>query len=72
MKRLGGDGIVTPTERTSDQTIAGIYWGYDGTPSLGAPPRLYNQIAMQIADERNTNNVLELARLMALVNVAMC
>ncbi len=72
MKRLGGDGIVTPTERTRDQTIAGIYWGYDGTPNLGAPPRLYNQIAMQIADERNTNNVLELARLMALVNVAMC
>ncbi|MCM3902686.1 MAG: vanadium-dependent haloperoxidase [Pyrinomonadaceae bacterium] len=72
VKRLGGDGIVTPTERTRDQTIAGIYWGYDGTPHLGAPPRLYNQIAMQIADDRNTNNVLELARLMALVNVAMC
>jgi hypothetical protein len=72
VKRLGGDGIVTPTQRTDDQTIAGIYWGYDGTPNLGAPPRLYNQIAMQIADERNTNNVLEVARLMALVNVAMC
>ena len=72
VKRLGGDGIVTPTERTADQTIAGIYWGYDGTPGLAAPPRLYNQIAMQIADERNTNNVLELARLMALLNVAMC
>ncbi len=72
VKRLGGDGIVTPTERTTDQTIAGIYWGYDGTPGLAAPPRLYNQIVMQIADERNTNNVLELARLMALVNVAMC
>lgn len=71
-KFLGGDGIVTPTVRTTDQTIAGIYWGYDGTPGLAAPPRLYNQIVMQIADERNTTNVLELARLMALVNVAMC
>lgn len=27
LKRLGGDGIVTPTVRTADQTIAGIYWG---------------------------------------------
>jgi hypothetical protein len=25
VKRLGGDGVVTPTERTADQTIAGIY-----------------------------------------------
>ncbi len=36
VKRLGGDGIVTPTERTDDQTIAGIYWAYDGTPRLGS------------------------------------
>lgn len=70
-QRLGGDGIVTATERTAEQTQIGIYWAYDGTPSLCAPPRLYNQIAMQIADDRNTNNVLELARLMALVNTAM-
>jgi hypothetical protein len=44
VKRLGGDGVVTPTQRTEDQTNAGIYWAYDGTPSLCAPPRLYNQI----------------------------
>ncbi|MCM3873653.1 MAG: phosphatase PAP2 family protein, partial [Pyrinomonadaceae bacterium] len=71
VKRLGGDGIVTPTIRNDDQTLAGIYWAYDGTPSLCAPPRLYNQIALKIADIKNTNNVLQLARLMALVNVAM-
>jgi hypothetical protein len=69
-KRLGGDGIATPTERTSDQTLAGIYWAYDGTPSLCAPPRLYNQIAVQIATQRRSN-AIELARLLALVNVAM-
>ena len=71
VQRLGGDGIVTPTERTVEQTQIGIYWAYDGMPSLCAPPRLYNQIAMQIAEEQHTNNVLELARLMALVNTAM-
>ena len=70
VKRLGGDGAVTPTERTPDQTLIGIYWAYDGTPSLCAPPRLYNQIALQIADQMGSNAV-ELARLLALVNVAM-
>lgn len=71
VKRLGGDGIVTPTERTADQTHIGIFWGYDGTPSLCAPPRLYNQVALTVADVKNTNDVLDLARLLALVNVAM-
>jgi hypothetical protein len=68
--RLGGDGITTPTERTEAQELIGTYWAYDGTPSLCAPPRLYNQIAVQIATERGLD-VVELARLMALVNVAL-
>lgn len=70
VKRLGGDGIVTPTARTPDQTHVGIFWAYDGTPSLCAPPRLYNQVAVQIADQRGTSDT-ELARLLVLVNVAM-
>ena len=70
VQRLGGDGIVTPTERTDDQTLAAIYWAYDGTPTLCAPPRLYNQIAVTIADQMHSN-VVELTRLLALVNVAM-
>jgi hypothetical protein len=69
-KRLGGDGITTPTERTPEQTDVGTYWAYDGTPSLCAPPRLYNQIAAQIAREMGSD-VVETARLLALVNVAM-
>jgi hypothetical protein len=70
VKRLGGDGIITPTERTAEQTEISIYWAYDGTPSLCAPPRLYNQIAVLIADQRGTNEV-SLARLLAILNVAM-
>jgi hypothetical protein len=70
VQRFGGDGIVTPTERTAEQTEIGIYWAYDGTPSLCAPPRLYNQIAMHIADQQGTP-VVERARLLALVHVAM-
>jgi PAP2 superfamily len=70
VKRLGGDGVKTPTQRTPEQTEIGIYWAYDGTPSLCAPPRLYNQIAVQIATQKKSN-AIELARLLALVNVAM-
>jgi hypothetical protein len=70
VQRLGGDGTVTHTERSDDQTLAGIYWAYDGTPSLCAPPRLYNQIAVLIADQMGSEGI-ELARLLALVNVAM-
>ena len=72
VKRLGGDGAATGTltERTLEQTQAGIYWAYDGTPSLCAPPRLYNQIVLNIADQMGTD-VVELARLLALVNLAM-
>jgi hypothetical protein len=78
VKRLGGDGQPggTPTERNDDQTFAGIFWAYDGTPSLCAPPRLYNQItveiARQVADRTGKSlSVIELARLLALVNTAM-
>ncbi|MCI0414983.1 chloroperoxidase [bacterium] len=38
VKALGGNGKNTPTRRTKEQTRIGIYWAYDGTPSL---PRLY-------------------------------
>jgi PAP2 superfamily len=70
VKHLGGDGIATPTVRTDEQTDIGIFWAYDGTPSLCAPPRLYNQVTTQIAEQMGLNAV-ELARLLALVNTAM-
>ncbi len=70
VKRLGGDGTTTPTERTAEQTLIGIYWAYDGTPSLCAPPRLYNQITVQIAAQMGSN-AIQTARLLALANTAM-
>jgi hypothetical protein len=69
-KNFGGDGVTTPTQRIPEQTFLAIFWAYDGTPSLCAPPRLYNQIAVQIADQKRLD-VVQLARLLALVNVAM-
>lgn len=56
--------------RTSEQTIIGIYWAYDGTAGLGAPPRLYNQIAQVIAQQKK-NTPVQNARMFALINIAM-
>ncbi|MEW6283362.1 MAG: phosphatase PAP2 family protein [Candidatus Eremiobacterota bacterium] len=69
--RLGGDGRITPTRRTAEQTLIGLYWAYDGTPSLGVPPRLYNQIAVLLANQQGLTETGDLARFLALVNIAM-
>jgi membrane-associated phospholipid phosphatase len=70
VKALGGDGVTTDTERLAEGTYIGTYWAYDGTPSLCAPPRLYNQIAVKIGLEQGSD-LVELSRLLALANVAM-
>src|SRR5437667_2283410 len=69
-KAFGGDGVHTPSVRTPEQSFIGIFWAYDGTPSLCAPPRLYNQITVHIADQMHLGT-LDLARLLALANTAM-
>lgn len=70
VKRLGGDGITTPTERTEEQTFIGVFWAYDGMPSLCAPPRLYNQIAVKIARQKGLDP-MQTARVLALMNIAL-
>ncbi|MDB5959672.1 MAG: hypothetical protein JWP59_966 [Massilia sp.] len=70
VKQLGGDGITTPTSRMPDQTVAGIYWGYDGGAWIGTRPRQYNQIAVQLALARTTDP-LDLAHVLAMINAAM-
>ena len=69
-KSVGGDGVNTPTSRTAEQSFIGIFWAYDATPSLCAPPRLYNQITVHIADQMHLDTA-QLARLLALANTAM-
>jgi hypothetical protein len=70
VKNYGGDGVHTPTLRTPEETEIGIFWGYDGTPGLCAPVRLYNQIAETLAVQQH-NTEVENARFFALVNLAM-
>jgi hypothetical protein len=63
------DGNGMP-DRTPQQTETAIFWGYDGSPGLGTPPRLYNQIARVIAVQEG-NTEIENARMFALINLAM-
>ena len=68
----GGDPrFGTPTTRTRRQTLEGIFWSYDGTPALCAPPRLYNQVARAIVLEHGLNRLSAAARMLALINTAM-
>jgi hypothetical protein len=67
---LMGTLPATLEARTPEETVIGIYWGYDGAAELGTPPRLYNQIVREIAICRN-NSTDQNARLFALVNAAM-
>jgi len=63
--------------RTPEDTLVGIYWGYDGANRLGTPPRLYNQIIRKVAMNvinpatGQINGEAENARLFAFVNAAM-
>jgi vanadium chloroperoxidase len=56
--------------RTVDETLIGLFWGYDGALGLGTPPRLYNLIIREVAIARR-NTTGQNARLFALVNAAM-
>ena len=51
--------------------FVGNYWGYDATPLLGTPPRLYNQIAVQVAMDEGMFGCDEMARYLALVNTGL-
>jgi hypothetical protein len=57
-------------KRTADETMAGLFWAYDGVREIGTPPRLYNQILRDIA-KHHKNDIDKNARWFALVNVAM-
>ncbi len=72
VKTKGGDPrFGTPTLRTDEETVEGIFWSYDGTPGLCAPPRLYNQVARSIVLEQGMNQVCDAARMLAMINTAM-
>ena len=62
VKRLGGDGVVTPSERTADQTYIAKWWQSN-------PVASWNDVARQLI-ARNDLDALESARLLAMQNLA--
>ena len=63
IKRLGGDGVTTPSARTADQTQIGVFW-------IESSPLAWNRLARAISAERGFV-LWENARLFALLNLAM-
>ena len=63
IKRLGGDGTTTPSERTADQTESALFW-------LESSPLMWNRIARTVATAEGLDP-WESARLFALLNMAM-
>jgi hypothetical protein len=51
----------------------GIFWGYDGTNQLGTPPRLYNQVVIEVLKlpEFQTLSHADRIKILTAVNVAM-
>ncbi len=76
VRRLGISPALAGTleagekKRTVEQTLIGLYWGYDGAKGLGTPPRLYNQIVRQVSEKQKLDEDKN-AVLFMLVNVAM-
>jgi membrane-associated phospholipid phosphatase len=70
--RADGASADTPGSNTNPQfQFIGNFWGYDGAPLLGTPPRLYNQVAIKVANDQGLTNVVNYARYLALINTVM-
>jgi hypothetical protein len=63
VKRLGGDGVTTPSDRTADQTEIARFW-------VESSPLQWNRIARAVAADRGLDS-WESARLFGLLNMAL-
>lgn len=79
---LGGAASLRSTTRTPDNTVAALFWAYDGANLIGTPPRLYNQIVREVAwrqlhkgpaapNTTQPEDHADLVRVLALCNAAM-
>ena len=63
IKRLGGDDIVTPSDRTPEQTEIALFW-------VESSPLQWNRIARDVAGRKGLDQ-WRTARLFALENMAL-
>ncbi|HCT44676.1 MAG: chloroperoxidase [Phycisphaerae bacterium] len=71
VKTIGASVDTAGSRSTPHTRFIGNFWGYDGTPLLGTPPRSYNQIAAQVAVEQGIDEPLEMARYLAMINTGL-
>jgi PAP2 superfamily len=66
VKALGGDGVVTPSARTAEQTHNAVFW-----QSAGGPALLWNGVARDLAEDPDfALNLPDSARLLAMMNLS--
>ena len=66
VKALGGDGVVTPTARTADETHNAVFW-----QSAGGPALLWNGVARNLAeDPAMALDLADSALLLAMMNLS--
>jgi len=63
VKRLGGDGVTTPSARTADQTQVALFW-------VESSPLRWNRIARTVATSKGLD-LWQDARLFGLLNMAL-
>ncbi len=63
VKRLGGDGVTTPSERTPEQTEIALFW-------VESSPLAWNRIARTVSSDEGLD-MWENARLFGLLNMAL-
>ena len=63
VKALGGDGVITPTARTAEQTEIGRFW-------IESSPLAWNRLARGVATNQGLD-AWESARLFGLLNLAL-
>jgi hypothetical protein len=63
IKALGGDGVITPSARTAEQTQIALFW-------LESSPLQWNRIARTLANSQRLDR-WESARLFGLLNMAL-
>jgi len=63
IKRLGGDGVITHSERTPEQTEIALFW-------VESSPLAWNRIARTVSDAKGLD-LWESARLLGLLDLAL-
>ena len=63
VKGLGGDGVITPSDRTTDETEIALFW-------VESSPLAWNRIARTVSADQGLD-MWENARLFGLLNMAM-